>query len=91
MPPGFKEAPAPRLPGVLIGKGGDTINTLCRDSGASINVSRDEAQGNDARQWRHGRPSENGNFLRLWNTYQTWMYMYIYICTHILNAFSGLA
>ena len=49
MPPGL-EAPAARLPGVLIGKGGDTINTLRRDSGASINVSRDEAQGNDARQ-----------------------------------------
>eukprot|EP00435_Cladocopium_sp_Y103_P041979 s2515_g11.t1 len=35
------------MAGVLIGKGGDTINTLCRDSGASINVSRDEAQGNE--------------------------------------------
>lgn len=35
------------MAGVLIGKGGDTINTLRRDSGASINVSRDEAQGNE--------------------------------------------
>ena len=30
------------------------------------------------------RPSKkHGNFLRLWNTYQTWMYMWLYVCIYI--------
>ena len=39
----------PELTGVLLGRGGENINALCRETGARIEVAREDAGNADAR------------------------------------------